>query len=97
MTLEEIKLRQLTNQYLIKPNVIEKVVKDLCGIQAQFMANALHSLRIRCNECNESDFGENLIKNWTIRGTVHILTAEKIILKMYGMIEAFGIREKIGI
>ena len=72
MTLEEIKLRQLTNQYLINPGVKAKVVKDLCGIQAQFMANAYHSLKIRCNECNESDFGENLIKNWTIRGTVHI-------------------------
>ena len=61
MTLEEIKLRQLTNQYLINPSVKAKFVKYLCGIQAQFIANAYHSLKIRCTECKESDFGENLV------------------------------------
>lgn len=72
MTLEEIKIRQLTNQYLITPTDKLSVVRDLCGLQAQFMVNALHSLKIRTNDYNESTVKNGLVKNWTIRGTVHI-------------------------
>lgn len=53
MTLEEIKIRQLTNQYLITPTDKLSVVRDLCGLQAQFMVNALHSLKIRTNDYNK--------------------------------------------
>ena len=53
MTLEEIKIRQLTNQHLITPSDKMTVVRDLCGIQAQFMVNALHSLKIRCKDYEE--------------------------------------------
>ena len=35
MTLEEIKIRQLTNQHLIEKADKLTVVKDLCGVQAQ--------------------------------------------------------------
>lgn len=47
MTLEELKIRQLTNQYLLAPADKLTVMRDLCGVQAQFMTNALHSLKIR--------------------------------------------------
>ena len=50
MTAEELKVRQLTNQYLIVPGDKLTVVRDLCGIQSQFMVNAMHSLKIRCND-----------------------------------------------
>jgi len=53
MTKEEIKLRQLTNQYLIKSAPKLQVMRDLCGVQAQFMSNALHSLKIRCSDYDE--------------------------------------------
>lgn len=72
MTKEEIKLRQMTNQYLIEPAPKLQVVQDLCGVQAQFMANALHSLKIRCCDYDEATVAENLVKNWTVRGTVHV-------------------------
>ena len=72
MTKDEIKLRQVTNQYLINPAPKLQVVQDLCGVQAQFMTNALHSLMIRCNDFNEATVADGLVKNWTVRGTVHV-------------------------
>ncbi len=70
MTLEELKIRQLTNQYLITPGDTLTVLRDLCGVQAQFMGNAIHSLKIRCTDFDAP--GEGLVKNWTLRGTVHV-------------------------
>ena len=78
MTQEEIKLRQLTNQYLITPSYRLRVVRDLCGIQAQFLGNALHSLKIRCLDYDEDAIRRELIKNWTLRGTVHVFAKEDL-------------------
>ena len=72
MTLEEIKIRQLTNQHLIAPTDKLSVVQDLCGLQAQFLTNVLHALKIRANDYEEATVKSGLVKNWTIRGTVHI-------------------------
>lgn len=72
MTSEEIKLRQLTNQHLINPADKITVVRDLCGIQAQFFPNVLHSLKIRCCDFDGVSAGNGLVKNWTLRGTVHV-------------------------
>ncbi len=72
MTREELKLRQMTNQYLISPAEKLTVVRDLCGVQAQFMANAIHSLRIRVSDFDTDTVADGLVKNWTIRGTVHV-------------------------
>lgn len=72
MTLEEIKIRQLTNQYLITPTDKLSAVQDLCGLQAQFIVNVFHSLKIRTNDYNETTIKNGLVKNWTIRGTVHV-------------------------
>ena len=52
MTLEEIKLRRLAGQHLLTPADTQTVVKDLCGVQAQFLSHALHGLSIRCTEVN---------------------------------------------
>lgn len=83
MTLEELKIRQLTNQYLIHPADMTTVVHGLCGIQAQFMANALHSLKIRCTDYEETAVKEKLVKNWTIRGTVHIFAEDDLPLFLH--------------
>ena len=72
MTLEEIKLRRLTGQHLLTPTDTQTVVKDLCGVQAQFLSHALHCLSIRCNEVNTDD----LIKSWTNRIHTTIPTFE---------------------
>ena len=44
MTLEEIKLRRLAGQHLLAPADTQTVVKDLCGVQAQFLSHAIHFL-----------------------------------------------------
>ena len=83
MTKEEIKLRQVTNQYLINSVPKLQVVRGLCGVQAQFMTNALHSLKIRCSDYEESTVAEGLVKNWTVRGTVHVFAEEDLPLFLH--------------
>lgn len=72
MTREEIKLRHLTNQYLITPTDKLTAVRDLCGVQSQFLVNALHALKIRCSDYDETTVSVGLVKNWSVRGTVHV-------------------------
>ena len=47
MTLDELKLHRLEGQHLLSPSDTQTVVKDLCGVQAQFLSHALHGLSIR--------------------------------------------------
>ena len=72
MTIEELKIRQLTNQHLLAPADKMTVVRDLCGVQAQFFPNAMHSLKLRSNDYDEQTVGQGLVKNWSVRGTVHV-------------------------
>ena len=72
MTIEELKIRQLTNQHLLDPADKMTVVRDLCGVQAQFFPNAMHSLKLRSNDYDELTVGDGLVKNWSVRGTVHV-------------------------
>ena len=83
MTKDEIKLRQVINQYLVTPAPKIQVVRDLCGVQAQFMTNALHSLKIRCSDFDEATVAEGLVKNWTVRGTVHVFAKEDLPLFLH--------------
>ena len=76
MTLEEIKFRQMSGLYLTEKGEKTAVVRDLLGLQAQFMTNAFHSLRLRCHDFNGDTSG--LVKNWTIRGTVHVFAEEDL-------------------
>ncbi|MBQ8497698.1 MAG: winged helix DNA-binding domain-containing protein [Clostridia bacterium] len=80
MYAEEIKIRQMTNQYLIQKTDKLTAVRDLCGVQAQFMSNAIHSLKIRCHDFDERTLAEGLVKNWTIRGTVHVFAESDLSL-----------------
>ena len=79
MTLEEIKLRRLAGQYLLVPADTQTVVKDLCGVQAQFLSHALHVLSIRCDEVNT----DGLIKSWTNRGTMHLFSVDDLPLFLH--------------
>ena len=79
MTLEEIKLRRLAGQYLFTPADTQTVVKDLCGVQAQFLSHALHGLSIRCTEVNT----DGLIKSWTNRGTMHLFSVDDLSLFLH--------------
>lgn len=80
MTREEVKIRQMSGQHLIKKTDKLTAVRDLCGVQAQLMSNAIHSLRIRCHDFNEKTLAEGLIKNWTLRGTVHVFAESDLAL-----------------
>lgn len=80
MTKEELKIRQMTNQYLIRKTDKLTAVRDLCGVQAQFMSNAIHSLRIRCHDFDENTIADGLVKNWTVRGTVHVFAQSDLAL-----------------
>ncbi len=80
MTLQELKQIQLYRQHLTNRSDKTTVLKDLCGVQAQFMVNALHSLKIRCNDYDDETVGCGLAKNWTVRGTVHVFAEDDLSL-----------------
>lgn len=79
MTAEEILLRRLAGQHLLFPSDTQTVVKDLCGVQAQFLSHALHGLSIRCHSVST----EGLIKSWTNRGTMHLFSADDLPLFLH--------------
>lgn len=79
MTLEELKLRRLAGQHLLTPADTQTVVKDLCGVQAQFLSHALHGLSIRCDEVNT----DGLVKSWTNRGTMHLFSVDDLPLFLH--------------
>ena len=79
MTLEEIKLRRLAGQHLLAPTDTQTVVKDLCGVQAQFLSHALHGLSIRCTKVNT----DGLVKSWTNRGTMHLFSVDDLPLFLH--------------
>lgn len=84
MNTAELKQIQLSRQYLTKNADKETVIRDLCGIQCQFFGYAVHSLAIRCNERIDKDFpGDNIIKNWTVRGTMHMISEDDLPLFKY--------------
>ena len=78
-SIDDISLFRLYGQNLIQKDEKIPVVRNLNGLQAQFMPNALHALKIRCNEAvTAENFGEGLVKNWTVRGTVHVFAEEDL-------------------
>lgn len=79
MTLEEIKLRRLAGQHLLAQTDTQTAVKDLCGVQAQFLSHALHGLSIRAGEVNT----DGLVKSWTNRGTMHLFSADDLPLFLH--------------
>ena len=79
MTLEELMLQRLAGQHLLAPADTQAVVKDLCGVQAQFLGHALHGLSIRCDEVNI----DGLVKSWTNRGTMHLFSVDDLPLFLH--------------
>jgi len=79
LTFDEIKLRRLTGQHLLEPADTQTVVKDLCGVQAQYLTHALHSLTIRCSKVDTT----GLVKSWTNRGTMHLISEDDLPLFLH--------------
>lgn len=67
MRIDDLLLRRLHNQQLLSPGA--DPAGDLCGLQAQFLKNAVHALRIRSDQLSL----DGLCKTWTLRGTVHLV------------------------
>ena len=78
MTVEEIRLHRLNGQHLLFKTDTATVVKDLCGVQAQFLGHALHGLELRsdADTCH-------LVKSWTLRGTMHLFAEEDLPLFLH--------------
>ncbi len=79
MTFDEIRLRRLDAQHLLAAADTQTAVKDLCGIQAQFLNHALHGLHIRCGNVNT----ERMVKSWTVRGTMHLFSEDDLPLFLH--------------
>jgi len=72
MTVEELKSIQLYRQHLTAPAELRAAARDVLGVQAQFLGNALHALRIRCGAFDDTEAERGLVKSWTLRGTLHL-------------------------
>lgn len=70
----ELQRWQLWAQHITQPTDRLTVGTDLCGLQAQYGANALHGLRLRSG----SDDTEGFVKSWTLRGTLHLFPASDL-------------------
>lgn len=79
MTIEQIKLLRLKQQYLLTSASAKAVIQNLCGLQAQFLTHALHSLSIRSEERNI----DGLVKTWALRGTMHLFREEDLPLFLH--------------
>ncbi len=67
VTAYDLMLRRLHSQHLLSPG--SDPAADLCGLQAQFLRNAVHALRLRTEKLSVDE----LVKIWTLRGTVHLV------------------------
>lgn len=79
MNTNDLKQIQMYRQHLTDKTDKLSVCRDLNGLQAQYMVNAFHGLRIRSNETITADnFGIGLVKNWSVRGTVHVFREDDL-------------------
>src|SRR6266511_3218546 len=61
---------------------VPKVVRRLCGVQAQVASSAELAVRVRRQTSRPGEVGRalsqgRLIKTWAMRGTLHLLTPEE--------------------
>jgi hypothetical protein len=83
-SIDELKQIQLYRQHLTGKADKHTVCHDLNGIQAQFTVNVEHSLKIRCiGRIEKDNYGNGLVKNWTIRNTVHVFNQEDLPIYKY--------------
>ena len=59
---------QLAGQFLTSPAPGTAVAAGLCGLQAQYLSNAVYSLYLRSGSADTA----GLVKSWTLRGTLHL-------------------------
>ena len=82
METAELKYSRLIAQHLIVPTDAHVCIRDLCGVQAQFLSNAFHALRIRSTNIDQCDTN-GFIKSWTLRGTMHLFDEQDLSLMLH--------------
>lgn len=74
MHMDELMLRRFQGQFLLQKGQSREVAGGLCGLQAQFLRNAVHALRIRTDAPEVSA----MVKTWTLRGTMHLIPEDDL-------------------
>ena len=85
MQIDDILLLRMNRQYLFAPAKDEfMVLHGLCGLQAQFYGNCLHTLRLRCGKAPDEDIlRTSAAKTWRLRGTLHLIALDDLPLFLY--------------
>lgn len=79
MTEKEILLyNSLTGLHLLEKAPKAEVVRDLCGLQAQFSRNPQYSLWLRASDYTPETWDQGLVKIWSHRGTIHVVGEEEV-------------------
>lgn len=79
MTCEEILALRLAGQHLLSPTEPITAVRDLCGVQAQYLSHGLHALSLRTRSTDT----RGMVKTWANRGTMHLIAEEDLPLFLH--------------
>lgn len=75
---DELLAASLANQHLLARVPKARVMRDLCGLQAQFANNPGHALRIRAADFTPDGWSGGLVKTWTHRCTLHAVPEREV-------------------
>jgi len=87
LTWDEVRSRRLARSHLVERAPADRLVgavRDVCGIHAQVMGSAELQLAARVEGITQADVREalwerrELVKTWTLRGTLHIHPADEL-------------------
>lgn len=81
-TNEMLLYNSLKGLHLLERTEKLTVVDDLLGIQSQFSGYAQNSLRIRANDYAEDTWADGIVKIWSHRGTMHLVSERKLALHL---------------
>lgn len=81
MTRDELLGLRLYRQHLTAPADGPTICRNLNGVQAQFLSYARHALIIR--GAAQADWQKDLVKSWTLRGTMHLFRTEDLPLYLH--------------
>jgi hypothetical protein len=91
LTWNDARARRLARSFLARPATrarLVRVVRDVCGLQAQLLTAAALSLSARIPLLTTDAFARelwetrSLVRAWTVRGTIHVVPAEDLPLWM---------------
>ena len=89
MNWDEVRARRLARSHLAERAPADRlvdVVRDVCGIHAQVMGSAELQLAARVEGITQADVRDllwerrELVKTWTLRGTLHIHPSDELVL-----------------